>query len=99
MTDVAPPAAFRHAFATLHECVTAQSGLSDFGPDDYHAGLNQLLISMDEDARFSDTGRARAWAMLIDVLRGRAEAFAAMHAHPDYAAATVTADVAETPAG
>lgn len=93
MTEAAPPNAFRNAFDQLHEVVSAATGLSDFGPDDYHAGLTLLLHSMDYDPQFSDAGRAKAWAMLVDVLRGRAEAYAAMAAHPHYAAAKVTAPV------
>lgn len=80
-----PPEAFRHALGQLHEVVTAETGLTDFGPEDYLPGLKVLLQSMDYDPHFSDTGRRVAWGMVVGVLRGRAQAYAAMKANPGFA--------------
>lgn len=91
-----PPAAFRHAIDQLHETVTAETGLTDFGSADYLAGLTTLLQSMDYDPQFSETGRRAAWGMVIGVLRGRAQAIASMKANPAFAAAPLLAPVVIT---
>ena len=91
-----PPDKFRTASDLLHETVSANSGLSDFGPDDYLPGLNVLLQSMDYDPRFSETGRRAAWGMLVDVLRGRAHAIQSMKDNPGFDALPVLAPVVIT---
>jgi len=91
-----PPEAFRTALGQLHETVTAETGHTDFGPDDYLPGLTVLLQSMDYDPHFSEVGRRAAWGMVIDVLRGRAHAVAAMKANPGFDAAPILAPVVIT---
>jgi hypothetical protein len=91
-----PPQAFRHALGQLHEIVAAEVGSDDFGPPDYLPGLTVLLQSMDYDPRFSETGRRVAWGMVVGVLRGRAQAIAAMKANPGFDANAVLAPVVIT---
>jgi hypothetical protein len=91
-----PPAQFRTALDLLHETVRAETGSDDFGPADYLPGLTVLLESMDYDPRFSETGRRVAWGMVVEVLRGRAQAVASMKAHPGFDAAPILAPVVIT---
>jgi len=91
-----PPGAFRHAIDQLHEVVSAETGLTDFGPDDYLPGLRVLLQSMDYDPHFSETGRRVAWGMVVGVLRGRAQAYASMKANPGFDSAPILAPVVIT---
>lgn len=91
-----PPAAFRHALDQLHATVAAEVGADDFGPSDYLPGLTVLLQSMDYDPRFSERGRRAAWGMVVGVLRGRAQAIAAMKANPGFDARAVLAPVVIT---
>ena len=84
MSDMSDPAAPPELFATagdrLHELVTARTGLTDFGPDDYALGLRVLLHSMDYDPHFSASGRQYAWSELATALSARAIAVAAIKA-------------------
>lgn len=91
-----PPAAFRHSRDQLHDLVSAETGLHDFGPADYLSGLTVLLQSMDYDPRFSDQGRRIAWGMVVGVLRGRAQAIASMKANPGFDARPVLSPVVIT---
>lgn len=79
-----PPALFGSAYDALHEAVTQQIGLTDFGPADYQDGLRVLLMSLDHDARLSETGRASSWNDLCWALAGRAIAYDAMSRHPEH---------------
>ena len=88
-----PPPSFEAALDLLHDTVAREVGSDDFGPPDYLPGLKALLQSMDWDARFHEAGRRRAWDMVVGVLRGRAQAYAAMKAHPGFAAAPVISPV------
>lgn len=80
----APPDRFHTALDQLHEVVAKETGATDFGPDDYVAGLKVLLQSMDYDARFSEGGRRVAWGMVIDVLTGRVQAIRSMKDNPGF---------------
>jgi hypothetical protein len=91
-----PPEEFRHSLDLLHETVTQDSGLIDFGSTDYLPGLTVLLQSMDYDPRFSETGRRAAWGMLVDVLRGRAHAIQSMKDNPGFDAAPILSPVVIT---
>ena len=91
-----PPPSFRHAMDLLHETVTAETGLTDFGDADYRPGLRVLLQSMDYDPHFTAVGRRAAWGMLAGVLRGRAQAVASMKANPTFRDAPVIAPVVIT---
>lgn len=97
MPDVpAPPERFRDAADQLHEIVARDLGSDDFGPADYHAGLDMLLHSMDYDPCFTPGGRERAWAQVIGVLRSRAAAYRSMGEHPGYAETAIVSPVVIT---
>lgn len=91
-----PPETFRHALGQLHDTVIAETGRDDFGTADYLPGLTVLLQSMDYDPRFSEQGRRAAWGMVVGVLRGRAQAVAAIKANPGFDARPVLAPVVIT---
>jgi len=91
-----PPPAFRHALERAHDVVTAETGLTDFGEGDYLPGLTVLLQSMDYDPHFTEVGRRAAWGMVVGVLRGRAQAVAAMKANPGFRGALLLAPVVIT---
>ena len=91
-----PPRTFRHALDQLHEVVTKEVGSDDFGPRDYLPGLKVLLQSMDYDPRFSTMGRRFAWGLVIDVLRGRAQAVQSMKENPGFDAHSIGSPVVIT---
>jgi hypothetical protein len=91
-----PPRTFRHALDQLHEVVTKEVGSEDFGPRDYLPGLKVLLQSMDYDPRFSTMGRRFAWGLVIDVLRGRAQAVLSMKQNPGFDAHPISRPVVIT---
>ncbi|MBB4859394.1 hypothetical protein HNO88_002723 [Novosphingobium chloroacetimidivorans] len=88
-----PPPTFRDALDHAHELVIAQTGADDFGSGDYLPGLKVLLQSMDYDPRFSEGGRAMAWSIVVDVLRGRNEAVKSMKATPGFDARPILSPV------
>jgi hypothetical protein len=79
-----PPQKFRGASDLAHDIVVKQVGSDDFGQADYLPGLRVLLQSMDYDPHFSVLGRRVAWGMVIDVLRGRAQAVQSMKNTPGF---------------
>jgi hypothetical protein len=91
-----PPAQFRTALDQLHDIVAAETGSTDFGPDDYLPGLKVLLQSMDYDPHFSEMGRRAAWGMVVEVLRGRAHAYASIRANPGFDSYPIIAPVVIT---
>ena len=91
-----PPARFESAIDQLHELVTAQTGMSDFGPADYLPGLRALLLSMDYDPQFTEQGRRFAWGEVVNTLKGRAHAFDAMQANPGFDRHPIVAPVVIT---
>ena len=68
------PTRFADAGDRLHELVTAETGLDDFGPDDYLEGLEVLLLSLDYDPHFSERGRRIIWGECYQALAARAHA-------------------------
>lgn len=95
-TSYPAPARFSDALDELHGIVAGEVGARDFGPDDYLPGLKALLLSMDYDPRFSETGRRAAWGTVIGVLRGRAQAVKSMAENPGFDAAPILAPVVIT---
>lgn len=91
-----PPVSFATAIEQLHDVVAAELGHSEFGPQDYLPGLTVLLESMDYDPHFSTQGRRLAWAQVIDVLRGRAQAVKSMQDNPGWAHSDITAPIVIT---
>ncbi|MEW9856560.1 sulfotransferase family protein [Novosphingobium sp. M1R2S20] len=92
----APPERFRDSLDRVHELVIAQTGSDDFGSRDYLPGLKVLLQSMDYDPQFSEGGRALAWSMVVDVLRGRNEAVRSMKDSPGFEARPILSPVVIT---
>lgn len=92
----APPVQFADASDQLHALVAEQVGSADFGPDDYRAGLDMLLQSMDADPRFTERGRRIAWGDLINVLGARAHAYREMRAHPGFDARPISRSIVIT---
>jgi hypothetical protein len=88
-----PPERFETALDQLHETVAREVGSDDFGPDDYLPGITALLQSMDYDPHFHPAGRRLAWGMVVGVLRGRAQAYAAMRANAGFDAGAVVSPV------
>lgn len=91
--EYTPPDRFRDAMDYIHELVIRETGSDDFGPDDYRTGLKVVLQSMDYDPHFSESGRAIAWGIVVDVLRGRNEAIKAMKANPGFDTAPILSPV------
>lgn len=88
-----PPDRFRTASAQLHELVAGELEITDFGPDDYLAGLTVLLQSMDYDPHFTEGGRRIAWGNVVSALRARAQAITSMKAHPGFDAQPIVSPV------
>src|SRR5215831_4553868 len=91
-----PPAQFRTALDQLHEVVAKEAGSTDFGADDYVAGLKVLLQSMDYDPHFSETGRRAAWGQVVGVLIGRVHAIRSMKDNPGFDATAIASPVVIT---
>jgi hypothetical protein len=79
-----PPERFADAADALHALVAEQTGAADFGDDDYLAGLQVLLLSMDHDPRFTEQGRRIAWGELYSALAARAHAVRSMKENPGF---------------
>ena len=90
------PTQFRSSIDYLHACVSAESGCRDFGPSDYLPGLQMVLESMDYDPQFSEAGRERAWSAVLEALRSRVFAVAAMSQYPEFRDQSVIAPVVIT---
>ncbi|GGC15963.1 sulfotransferase [Novosphingobium endophyticum] len=89
----APPSRFEMALDELHALVAREVGADDFGPDDYLPGLRTLLQSMDYDPQFTGQGRRYAWGHVVNTLKARAFAIAAMKANPGFDAERIVAPV------
>lgn len=68
----------------LHERAIAQSGLSDFGDDDYREGLAALLASLEEAPPASPGKEAAAEALIVEPLVSRLHTQAQWQANPGY---------------
>ena len=84
-----PPAQFSNALNQLHELVAKEVGSANlhnngFGGNDYLPGLKVLLQSMDYDPHFSERGRRYAWGVVVNVLKGRAQAIKSMKENPGF---------------
>ena len=91
-----PPERFASAGDELHELVTSRTGLADFGGDDYRAGLEVLLKSMDYDPQFSEQGRRQAWGEIVGTLSARARAVQAMRETPGFESTAIREPVVIT---
>ena len=57
--------------AALLDRARQQTGLEEFGADDFREGLNILLASLDEEARLNAQGRMAMDTQLVDLLANR----------------------------
>lgn len=92
----APPRQFADASDELHALVAQQLGADDFGPNDYRAGLDMLLLSLDYDPRLTEQGRRIAWGEAYRALYARAHAFRQMKQTPGFDQHAIVAPVVIT---
>jgi len=89
----------RGAFPTSGELITQaseQTGLSDFGAPSFRVGLEQLLNSLETDARLTDAGRAAATTMLLRRLVNRLRIEDWFRTHPEAESAPLIRPVSIT---
>ena len=80
------PRQFAESFEALHQTAVERSGLTDFGPPDYHEGLRRVLTSFDEDVPFTPEGREQAFVALVRTLVARLHVQEGWRCHPGYVA-------------
>jgi Sulfotransferase family len=80
---MAIPERFAHAEAALHEAASSQTGLDDFGGEDYLDGLRVLLSALDSDLKLGEVYRERVFGSLAGVLIGRLYAQKGWREHPE----------------
>jgi hypothetical protein len=73
----------------LAEEVCEAQGLDDFGSDDWRAGYERLVDSLNEEARLSELGTAVVGGELSGYLGDRLQIVAYRRAHPEIATADV----------
>lgn len=76
--------------AELHERATARTGLTDFGDQEYVAGLHALLDGYQHEAGLTERGRAKVEGSLVNALAGRLRTESAWREHPAHAATAVS---------
>ena len=76
----------------LHSAIE-QTGLSDFGSDDFHEPLDRLLAALDSEARLNDFGRLRAQMTISAGLCKRLEIHDYLDNHPEVAAQEIVRPV------
>jgi len=67
----------------LLEAAKTKAGLSDFGPDHFRAGLDQLLASLDREAGLTTLGRVLARGQLVGLLADRLRLVEHRKRHPE----------------
>ncbi len=67
----------------LHEQASAQTGLSDFGDQDYRQRMTVLLRAFDELPHFTDFGRTYAFSLMLTFLKGRLQVIDHLKRHPE----------------
>ena len=77
------PERFANAERELLEAARAQSGLVDFGDDNFRPGLRALLQAMDEEIQFTPSGRQFGAGTIIGTLASRLHAQAGWTRYPD----------------
>ncbi len=80
---LAIPSKFIDAEALLHDMAMAEVGFSDFGPDDYLAGLRALLAAIDSDLAPQGELRERVFGMILAALISRLYSQKGWHENPD----------------
>lgn len=67
----------------LHEQATAQTGLSDFGSQDYRERMDVLLQAFGELPNFTAFGRTYAFSLMLTFLKGRLRVIDHLNRHPE----------------
>ena len=67
----------------LHEQATAQTGLSDFGSQDYRERMDVLLQAFGELSNFTAFGRTYAFSLMLTFLKGRLRVIDHLNRHPE----------------
>ena len=67
----------------LHDQATAQTGLSDFGEQDYRERMSVLLRAFDELPHFTPFGRTYAFSLMLTFLNGRLRVIDHLKRHPE----------------
>ncbi len=80
---MAIPEKFAQAEAALHEAAVRETGLNDFGDDEYLPGLRVLLRALDTDLKLTGVYRERVFGSIAGVLIGRLYARQGWREHPD----------------
>jgi hypothetical protein len=73
----------------LHSAAASVTGLSDFGPPDYMAGLEKILFSYRHEAALTPLGARLAREELLAILSARLVSEAGWQRHPEHAAVPV----------
>ena len=69
----------------LHEAARAQTGLEDFGGNEYLGGLRVLMDSFEQEADLTPHGRQVARKMILSALTGRLKSEAGFTRYPEHA--------------
>ncbi|HZP29853.1 MAG TPA: sulfotransferase [Acidimicrobiia bacterium] len=69
--------------AALCDRARAETGLEDFGPDDFRERLDVLAASLDTEAGLSAFGRLNAQALLVSLLKNRLRIEDLVRRHPE----------------
>jgi hypothetical protein len=75
----------------LHEQASAQTGLTDFGEQDYRERMSVLLHAFQEVPNFTAFGRTYAFSLMLTFLKGRLRVIDHLKRHPEIFAVEVEA--------
>ena len=75
----------------LHEQASAQTGLTDFGEQDYRERMSVLLRAFGELPNFTAFGRTYAFSLMLTFLKGRLRVIDHLKKHPEIFDIEVTA--------
>ncbi|BBZ33945.1 sulfotransferase family protein [Mycolicibacterium confluentis] len=67
----------------LHEQASAQTGLTDFGSQDYRERMDVLLAAFQELPSFTAFGRTYAFSLMLTFLKGRLRVIDHLNHHPE----------------
>jgi hypothetical protein len=67
----------------LHEQACAQTGLTDFGEQDYRERMDVLLAAFEELPRLTAFGRTYAFSLMLTFLKGRLRIIDHLKKHPE----------------
>ncbi len=80
---MAIPEKFAQAEGALHEAAIQETGLHDFGDDEYLTGMRILLNALDTDLNLTGVWRERVFGSIVGVLIGRLYAQKGWLEHPE----------------